>query len=140
MSSRAQAARAGILNGINYAAPNEVRLDDVRRARVSKDRRHMIRISSLILLAIFILIGMRAYCASIQHENNELIKENNYLEAEIDSLNSQLIEQINVTSIEKVATSDYGMVFPTSENVIVLGKSEKQDQSLAAVIRSEAYN
>ena len=88
----------------------------------------------------FVLVGMRAYCASLQHANNELIKENGYLEAEIDSLNSQLIEQINVTTIEQIATDDYGMVFPTAENVIYLDENKEQEDSLAAVIRSEAYN
>lgn len=140
MSSKAGAVRAGVLNGFTYAAPKEVRLDDVRRARVAKDRRRMIRITTLILLAIFVLVGMRAYCASLQHANNELIKENGYLEAEIDSLNSQLIEQINVTTIEQIATDDYGMVFPTAENVIYLDENKEQEDSLAAVIRSEAYN
>ena len=140
MSSKAGAVRAGVLNGFTYAAPKEVRLDDVRRARVAKDRRRMIRITTLILLAIFVLVGMRAYCACLQHANNELIKENGYLEAEIDSLNSQLIEQINVTTIEQIATDDYGMVFPTAENVIYLDENKEQEDSLAAVIRSEAYN
>lgn len=140
MSSRVAAAKAGMMSGTILAAPKEVMLDEVRRARVSKDRRRMIRITTVILLAIFILVGMRAYCANLQHANNELIKENGYLEAEIDSLNSQLIEQINVTKIEKIATDDYGMVFPTADNVIVLEEGEKQDESLAAVIKSEAYN
>ena len=139
MSSKAATIRPSILESMIVTAPKEVMLDDVRKARVAKDRRRMIRIAALILFAIFILVGMRAYCANLQHANNELIKENGYLEAEIDSLNSQLIEQINVTTIEKIATDDYGMVFPTADNVIVLEEGEKQDDSLAAVIKSEAY-
>ena len=136
---RAAAIQSGVINGLTYAVPKEVRLEDVRRSRESRDRRRMFRIAALILFAIFILVGMRAYCANLQHANNELIKENGYLEAEIDSLNSQLIEQTNVTTIEKIATDDYGMIFPTADNVIYLDDGKEQENSLAAEIRSEAY-
>jgi len=136
---RAAAIQSGVINGLTYAVPKEVRLEDVRRSRESRDRRRMFRIAALILFAIFILVGMRAYCANLQHANNELIKENGYLEAEIDSLNSQLIEQTNVTTIEKIATDDYGMIFPTADNVIYLDDGKEQEDSLAAEIRSEAY-
>ena len=136
---RAAAIQSGVINGLTYAVPKEVRLEDVRRSRESRDRRRMFRIAALILFAIFILVGMRAYCANLQHANNELIKENGYLEAEIDSLNSQLIERTNVTTIEKIATDDYGMIFPTADNVIYLDDGKEQEDSLAAVIRSEAY-
>ena len=136
---RAAAIQSGVINGLTYAVPKEVRLEDVRRSRESRDRRRMFRIAALILFAIFILVGMRAYCANLQHANNELIKENGYLEAEIDSLNSQLIEQTNVTTIEKIATDDYGMIFPTADNVIYLDDGKEQEDSLAAEIRGEAY-
>lgn len=136
---RAAAIQSGVINGPTYAVPKEVRLEDVRKTREAKDRKRVFRIAALILFAIFILVGMRAYCANLQHANNELIKENGYLEAEIDSLNSQLIEQKNVTAIEKIATDDYGMIFPTADNVIYLGDGKEQEDSLAAVIRSEAY-
>ena len=136
---RAAAIQSGVINGLTYAVPKEVRLEDVRRSRESRDRRRMFRIAALILFAIFILVGMRAYCANLQHANNELIKENGYLEAEIDSLNSQLIEQTNVTTIEKIATDDYGMIFPTADNVIYLDDGKEEEDSLAAEIRSEAY-
>lgn len=136
---RAAAIQPGVINGLTYAVPKEVRLEDVRKSREAKDRKRVFRIAALILFAIFILVGMRAYCANLQHANNELIKENGYLEAEIDSLNSQLIEQTNVTAIEKIATDDYGMIFPTADNVIYLGDGKEQEDSLAAVIRSEAY-
>jgi cell division protein FtsL len=92
------------------------------------------------IAGLFILIGLRAYGATIQHENNELIRDNQYLQAEIDSLKSQIIEETKVTRIEKVATSEYGMVYPTSDNCVRI-KSDKEDrENLAALIRSEAYN
>lgn len=136
-------ATAGRIKGISrpdLAAPAEIRLDVIRRNRVAKDRKRLIRVAAVILIGIFVLVGMRAYCAYMQHANNVLIQENAYLQAEIDSLNSSLSEENKVTRIEEVAIDKYGMVFPTSENCIKLGTSEDKDESLAQVIKSEAYN
>ena len=118
----------------------EITLDLIRSRRVSRDRRRLVRFAAIILAGIFILVSMRAYCAYMRHANNQLIKENGYIQAEIDSLNSQIVEEIKVTRIEKVAMDKYGMVFPTAENTINLGASESADETLAATIRSEAYN
>lgn len=136
-------ATVGRIKGISrpdLAAPAEIRLDVIRRNRVAKDRKRLIRVAAVILIGIFVLVGMRAYCAYMQHANNVLIQENAYLQAEIDSLNSSLSEENKVTRIEEVAIDKYGMVFPTSENCIKLGTSEDKDESLAQVIKSEAYN
>ena len=92
------------------------------------------------MLAIFILVGMRSYAAILQHENNVLTEQNEYIRAEIDSLSSQIIEETKVTKLEKIATEEYGMVFPTSETCIKLSTGEDEAKNLAAVIRSEAYN
>jgi cell division protein FtsL len=69
-----------------------------------------------------------------------LTQENAYLQAEIDSLNSQIVEQTKVTRVEEVATKKYGMVYPTSDNCIVIDESEESSSNLAAEIRSQAYN
>ena len=112
----------------------------IRIDRIKADRRSLIKLLVIAMLGIFVLIGMRSYGAIIQHENNLLIEQNEYLQAEIDSLNSQIVEETKVTKIERVATEDYGMVYPTSENCIRLSsEKEESDQGLADAIRSEAY-
>jgi cell division protein FtsL len=111
-----------------------------RRARDRRDRKFIVRIAVIAIAGLFILIGLRAYGATIQCENNELIKENQYLQAEIDSLKSQIIEETKVTRIEKEATSELGMVYPTSQNCVRLTENKDSKQNLAALIRSEAYN
>ncbi len=110
-----------------------------RDERIKANRRSVIKFLAIVMLGVFVLIGMRSYGAIIQHENNVLAEQNEYLQAEIDSLNSQIVEETKVTKIEKVATQDYGMVYPTSENCIRLGANEESDQGLADAIRSEAY-
>ena len=141
MTGSAAAGKVSRINNSGYAAPVEVRLDAVRSRRVSRDRKRLIRIAAVILIGIFVLVGMRAYCAYMQHANNVLIEENAYLQAEIDSLSSTLSDEIKVTRIEEVAMDKYGMIFPTADNCINLGAGdEEKEQSLAQAIRSEAYN
>ena len=109
--------------------------------RVRTDRKQAALLVAILLTAVFVLIGMRAYCAIIQHENNELQEQNAYIQAEIDSLSSQIVEETKVTKLEKVATEQYGMVYPTPENCIKIGNDEEEkSEGLAAEIKGEAYN
>lgn len=102
--------------------------------------RDVARLLVVMITAIFVLVGMSAYAASLQHANNVLIKENEYLQAEIDSLNSQIVEETKVTRVENLATKEYGMVYPTKDNCIVIAEGTETGDNLAAFIRSEAYN
>ena len=91
--------------------------------------------------SIFLVVALSAYTANLQHSINMLQKENTCLEAEIDSLNSQIIEETKVTSVEKIATEKLGMVHPDSENCINVKKNtENSKENLAATIKGEAYN
>jgi len=119
-----------------------IRNSIIRAAGIRADRKSVIKLLAVFMLGVFVLIGMRSYAAIIQHENNVLAEENAYIQAEIDSLNSQIVEETKVTRIEKVATEDYGMVYPTPENCIRLGDGEddESDKGLADAIRNEAYN
>ena len=116
------------------------RAERIRADRIRADKRSAIRILAVIIIGIFVLVGMRSYAAIIQHENNVLIEQNEYIQAEIDSLSSQIIEQTKVTRIEKVATEKYGMVYPSAENCVTLSAETPDAQNLASAIRNEAYN
>ena len=124
------------------SAEERIIYDRIRAARIKTDRKSVIKLLAVFMLGVFVLIGMRSYCAIIQHENNVLAEQNAYIQAEIDSLNSQIVEETKVTRIEKVATEDFGMVYPTPENCIRLGDGDdgEDDKGLADAIRSEAYN
>ena len=115
--------------------------DRIKADRIKADRRSLIRFLAVFMLGVFVLIGMRSYGAIIQHENNVLAEENAYIQAEIDSLNSQIVEETKVTRIEKVATQDFGMVYPTPDNCIRIGDGDDDDddKGLADAIRTEAY-
>ena len=112
----------------------------IREYRIRADRRSAVRILAVVMIGIFVLVGMRSYAAIIQHENNILERENEYIQAEIDSLQSQIVDETRVTRIENVATQEFGMVYPSAENVVKLGNAKPEVKNLAAAIRSEAYN
>ena len=118
----------------------ESRAQRIRADRVRADRKSAVKLLTVIMISIFVLVGMRSYAAIIQHENNVLERENEYLQAEIDSLQSQIVDETRVTRIENVATQQFGMVYPSAENVVKLGNMESEVKNLAAAIRSEAYN
>ena len=131
--------------GVHTFPAGNVRSTGVRtlpaaRTRSRRASRNMILTMVALMAAVFVLVGLSAYAASIQHANNVLTQENAYLQAEIDSLNSQIVEQTKVPRVEEVATKEYGMVYPTSDNCIVINENEESSTSLAASIRSEAYN
>lgn len=116
------------------------RAQRIRADRIRADRRSAVRILAVVMFGIFVLVGMRSYAAIIQHENNILERENAYIQAEIDSLQSQIVDETRVTRIENVATQQFGMVYPSVDNVIKLGNTESEVDNLAAAIRREAYN
>ena len=116
------------------------RAQRIRAARTRADRKSAVKLLTIVMIGIFVLVGMRSYAAIIQHENNILERENEYIQAEIDSLQSQIVDETRVTKIERVATQQFGMVYPSVENVVKLGNAKPEVKNLAAAIRSEAYN
>ena len=117
-----------------------LRAETIKKTRSRRASRNLFLAISALVLAVFVLVGLSAYAASIQHANNELIQQNEYLQAEIDSLRSQIIEETKITKVEEIATGKYGMVYPTAENTVVINENEKGSSHLAASIRSGAYN
>lgn len=134
-----QAGQGGEANKAAAGIRQRVRIIDAA-AREKKDKKFILRIAALAVIGLFVLIGMRCYCATIQHSNNVLEERNSYLQAEIDSLQSQIVERTKVTTIERLATEQYGMVYPTPDNCIRLSEEGEKQENLAASIRSEAYN
>ena len=115
------------------------RMFDMTAAYEIRNKKQLIKLLAVVMIGVFVLVGMRSYAAILQHENNVLIEENAYIQAEIDSLSSQIVEETKVTRIEKIATTEYGMVYPTPENCVKLGSEGTDERGLAAAIRSEAY-
>ena len=141
----ASAGRTTAMNRMSTAGSiNSGRMPSAARSRssagLSDGAIRLIRAIIIAVVALFVLVSMSAYAATLQYENNSLQKENAYIQAEIDSLDNQIVEETKVTKIEKTATQKYGMVYPTSENCITISNDKPTTDSLAATIKSEAYN
>lgn len=121
------------------------KIEDVGRTlkeRYEETGKESLSFKKLVIIAVitvFTLISIQALTASIQHKNNELMSQNEYLQAEIDSLNSQIIEETKVTKIERLATDKYGMVYPTSENFVTIHEETEISTNLASTIKGELY-
>lgn len=102
-------------------------------------------IALAILLAaglVMLLVTFSTMSAKLQTENNELMQQNSNLEANIDSLNEQIVEQTKIETITTVAVEKLGMVYPTSDNCINIddSSSDNGSRSLAEAIKNEVYN
>lgn len=107
---------------------------------VRKNARGLIAAALICIAIIFMIVSLNAYAATLQCANNKLQSENEYLQAEIDAMENQIVEQTKVTRIEKIATGKYGMVYPTADNCITIDGEEQTGENLAATIKAEAYN
>ena len=110
------------------------------KAQTGINRKKLFVTLAIGLLAVFVLVGLQAYTATLQHANNVLQEENAYIQAEIDSIDSQIVEETKVSKIEKTARSKYGMVYPTSDNCVTIHEDEDLADNLAMTIKKKAYN
>lgn len=124
--------------GANVGA-RRVQRPTQEQIRIKKFKSSFMIIATLCLILLAI-VSMAAWSANLQAKNNELKQANSNLQAEIDSLNTQIGAVTNIERIEKVATKEYGMVQPNADNYIAVSEEVTVDQDLAAVIKDEAYN
>ena len=140
MTSAARTAQVNRAYGTTAGGTYGRRAAGSRQTGLNSSAANIIKIAAVLMIALFVLISLQAYTATLQHENNVLRETNECLQADIDSLNSQIVEETKVTRIEKTATQKYGMVYPTSDNCITIKGEEDTGVNLASTIRSEAYN
>ncbi len=111
-----------------------------RKKNNNRISRNIMVLATTVVIMVFALVGLSVYAAVLQHANNVLESDNDYIQAEIDSLNSQIVEETKVTKIEQTATSEYGMVYPTSDNCVFIDEKSEETANLASTIKGEAYN
>lgn len=119
----------------------------VRKTKVTGNRNAKAKQNSKILACVLLVgvlclsvVVMSAFAANLNRKNNELQKKNDYIQAEIDSLNTKINDASNINKIEKTATEKYGMVHSESQNCITVGDSKSSGKTnLASAIKDEAY-
>lgn len=106
----------------------------------AKDKMHLMLFTVLIGILCIGLIITTAFAASIKYDTNQMIKQNNALEAEIENLNVKIYSSNNIEALEKRATEKLGMVYPSSKQIVYLTEDEKPDKGFADTLRKQAYN
>ena len=100
----------------------------------------------LLVLTIFAgilcvgLILSTAYAASVKYNINTMIKENTVIQGEIENLNVKIESSSNIQIIETRATTELGMVYPTSEQLVFVDENKKTVKDFALVLKEQAYN
>lgn len=115
----------------------------VKKPKSTVTAKDKMRLLGLTIVAGILCIGLiitTAYAASIKYDTNQIIKENNALEAEIENLNVGIYSADTIEAIEKKATKKQGMIYPSSKQVIYLTEEEKPDRGFAETLRKQAYN
>ena len=86
------------------------------------------------------MVVLSALSAEIRHENNELISANEELSGEVETISVKIKSINSVEHIEKVAKDELGMVYPDSEQCVVITEKDAPGENFAAAIKKQAYN
>ena len=105
---------------------------------VYNNKKFMLGVCAFLLC--FAVVMMSASAANLRMKNDKLQKENEYMQAEIDSLNKEIRSTTSIDKIEELAVGKLGMVHPDSENCITIEGNAGNTSNLAATIKDEAYN
>lgn len=121
--------------------PKEPRRKPKRQnSRVTaKDKARLLLLTVIVGVLCIGLIITTAFAASIKYETNQLVEKNHALEAEIENLNIKLYSANNIEALEKKATGQLEMVYPSSKQRVYLTKEEPA-KGFAEVMRKQAYN
>jgi cell division protein FtsL len=87
-----------------------------------------------------IMVVITAYAAELRCENNELITANETLQGEIETLDIKIKSANNIEYIEKVATEELGMVYPSEGECVYISESDAPEGNFAMAIKERAYN
>ncbi len=102
--------------------------------------------SKILMLIVFtgvicgLIVVLTAYAAELRCDNNELIKQNEVLQTEVDTLDINLKSANSVDHIEKIATDKLGMVYPQEDECVYMSSAKAPEKNLAMTIRENAYN
>ena len=132
------ATSAGAMNS-GVGVVRKTKVTGIRNAKAKQNSKILACVLLVGVLCLSVVV-MSAFAANLNRKNNELQKKNDYIQAEIDSLNTKINDASNINKIEKTATEKYGMVHSESQNCITVGDSKSSGKTnLASAIKDEAY-
>lgn len=105
-----------------------------------QDKRRIIFLIFFTGFVCIMMVVLSALSAEIRHENNELISANEELSGEVETISVRIKSINSVDHIESVAKNELGMVYPDSEQCVVITEKDAPGENFAAAIRKQAYN
>ncbi len=114
-------------------------IDPEIRNRVASRKLAFATVAIAGILCIF-MIMVTAFCASVQYDINQMTKENQAVQGEIENLEAQYYGVSNIGVIENTATKQLGMKYPSEKKRVYLYSDDVPENGFAAVLRDKAFN
>ncbi len=106
----------------------------------AKDKFRMLLLTVFVGLLCIGLILSTAYAASIKYHTNEMIRENEVLQGEIENLNVKIESASNIQIVEARATAELGMTYPTTDQLVYIDDTKEAVKDFASILKAQAYN
>ena len=106
----------------------------------AKDKFRLVTLTVLIGILCVGLILSTAYAASVKYHINSMIKENNEIQGELENLNVKIESASNIQIVEARASTELGMIYPSSGQLVFIDGSQETVKDFALVLKEQAYN
>ena len=107
--------------------------------REAGQRRALFAILLIGVLSVMIVV-LAAYAAELKVDNNRMEAANASVQNEIDTLDIKIKSANSIDHIEDVAINQLGMVYAEENECVYLSQTDAPTDSLALIIRENAYH
>ena len=118
-----------------------------KRLVINPDARNKAETAKLAFSAVGILgllavisIVITAFCAGLQYDINQTVKDNAVLQGEIENLQAELYTAGNIEKVESTATGALGMKYASEKKRVYVYSDDVPSEGFYALIREKAYN
>ena len=118
-----------------------------KRLVINPDARNKAETAKLAFSAVGILgllavisIVITAFCAGLQYDINQTVKDNAVLQGEIENLQVKVYSANNIEYVESKATGELGMVYPSESSKVYITNDDIPEEGFADMLREKAYN
>lgn len=98
-------------------------------------------ISLMVVIGCFfaLMVIAMAFATSMAYTNSQLEKTNKGLMGDVQGLKAEIQSQINVGTIEEIASGSLGMVYPVGDQFVQITNKCEVD-NFAQILKEEAFN
>ena len=111
-----------------------------RQKVTAKDRMRLLIVLFLCGMVLIGVIIVNAFSATVNYNINDVTRQNEVLQGEIETLSVEINSAKNIEAIENKATGDLGMVTPSAGKSVYLEDKDVPNKNLAKALKKNAYN